>query len=50
MQRDMITLLFSSAFPHLTILYVMHRSLAMTTEPSDIGGMNELTNKLLCLN
>ena len=42
-------ILFSS--PHLAIFsYVIHRSLALTTEPSDIGGMNELINKLLCLN
>ena len=40
--------LFISSFSYF--LYVIHRSLALTTEPSDIGGMNELINKLLCLN
>ena len=28
----------------------MHRSLEMTTEPSDIEGKGKLINKLLCFN
>ena len=42
--------LFISSFTSSYFLYVIHRSLALTTETSDIGGMNELINKLLCLN
>ena len=38
--HDYFIIFFSS--PHLTIWCVLHRSLAMTTEPSDVGGkMNE---------
>ena len=38
--------IFISSFGYF--LYVIHRSLAMATEPSDIGGINELINKLNC--
>ena len=39
---------FSS--PHLAIFICITSIFSMTTEPSDIGGMYELINKLLCLN